>query len=306
MIQARDLRKQYESVAAVDGVSLRVERGRILGLLGPNGAGKTTTIRMLLRIILPDSGSVLYDGEPFTEATRNRIGYLPEERGLYRKSRLLNTILYFAALRGVGEEEARSKALAWTERLDLGRYRNARIEELSKGNQQKVQFIISVLHDPEYVVLDEPFSGLDPLNQMLLNEILRELRRDGKAVIFSTHVMQQAEQLCDDICLIDGGTALLNGPLEGIRSGFGRESILIEFSGDGALFDTLPMIRVVERYETSAEVILTDPSGKRELLARLAAGVDVRKFEVRNATLNTIFLESVKRRRDTGGEAGPR
>jgi len=304
MILASDLRKQYESVVAVEGISLRVEAGRILGLLGPNGAGKTTTIRMLLRIIPPDSGSVMYDGELFSEKVRNRMGYLPEERGLYRKSRVLNTILYFAALRGMTERDALPVAGAWIDRLDLSRHRDARIEELSKGNQQKVQFIIAVLHDPDYLVLDEPFSGLDPLNQSLLNDILRELRKEGKAIIFSTHGMAQAEQLCDDMCLMDGGKAILNGPLDGIRADFGRETISIEFKGDGAVLDNLSMIQVVERFEHSAEVILVDPSRSRELLAVLAPQLEIRKYEIRNASLNTIFLESVKRERQASHEGG--
>ncbi|HLB00135.1 MAG TPA: ATP-binding cassette domain-containing protein, partial [Bacteroidota bacterium] len=270
-----------------------------------NGAGKTTTIRMLLRIIPPDSGSVLFDGEPFGEAARDRIGYLPEERGLYRKSRLLDTVLYFSSLRGMKIGDARPKALAWTDRLGLSGLVNARLEELSKGNQQKVQFIIAVLHDPEFIVLDEPFSGLDPINQTLLNDILGELRRQGRAIVFSTHVMDQADRLCDDLCLIDGGTAILNGPLDGIRAGFGRETVSIEFSGDGAALDAIPMIRVVGRYGNSAEVVLLDPSRSRELLAVLAARLEIRKFEIRTPSLNTIFLESV-RGRHRSAEGGTR
>ncbi len=306
MILASDLRKEFDPVVAVDDVSLRVEGGRILGLLGPNGAGKTTTIRMLLRIIPPDSGSVLYDGEPFSDRVRDRTGYLPEERGLYRKSRLLNTILYFAALRGVGEPGARTRAERWMERLDISRYADFRIEELSKGNQQKAQFIISVLHEPDYLVLDEPFSGLDPLAQALLNEVLRELRDEGKAIIFSTHVMPQAEELCDDLCLIDGGRVILDGSLDGIRAGFGRETVSLEFAGDGSVLDTIPLIRVVDRHEHSAEVVLDDPSRSGEFLTLLASRLEVRKFEIRNAPLKTIFLESVRRGRRPAGEgAGP-
>ncbi len=304
MLLATDLRKHYTSVVAVDGVSLRAERGRMLGLLGPNGAGKTTTIRMLLRIIPPDAGTVSYDSMPYSDAVINRIGYVPEERGLYRKSRVLNTIVYFASLRGVPSGEARTRATSWLERLDISRYADSRIEELSKGNQQKIQFIIAVLHDPDYVVLDEPFSGLDPLNQVLLNDILQDLKKCGKSVIFSTHVMHQAEQLCDDICLIDGGKVVLAGELNAIRAGFGRETIKVEFTGDPGILDTIPYIRVVEKFANSAEVLLTDTDRTAELVAELARRLDLRMFERRGPSLNTIFLETVRGRRAQEGGAG--
>jgi ABC-2 type transport system ATP-binding protein len=297
MLRASDLRKEYASVVAADGVSLTASRGRILGLLGPNGAGKTTTIRMILRIIRPDAGTVSYDGKPWDEEVIDRIGYLPEERGLYRKSRVINTIVYFAGLRGLPAAEARKRAHLWLGRLDLGGQAEARIEELSKGNQQKIQFIIAVIHDPAYVVLDEPFSGLDPFNQGVLNGILRDLKADGRAVIFSTHVMQQAEQLCDDICLIDGGRVVLDGALDRIRAGFGRETARLEFSGDPSALDAIPYIRVVERYANAAEVVLTDPGRAGDLLADLARRLDIRMFERRGPSLNTIFLETVRARR---------
>jgi ABC-2 type transport system ATP-binding protein len=297
MILASELKKSYATVAAVDGVTLRAERGRILGLLGPNGAGKTTTIRMILRIILPDAGSVTYDGEPYSDGVLDRIGYLPEERGLYRKSRVLNTIVYFASLRGMAPSEARSRAHPWLERLELSRHSGSRIEELSKGNQQKIQFIIAVLHDPDYIVLDEPFSGLDPLNQGVLNDILQELKTGGKSVIFSTHVMHQAEQLCDDICLIDRGKVILDGDLNRIRAGFGRETAKIEFTGDPSVLDSIPHIRVVEKYASSAEVLLTEPDRAPEAVAELARRLDLRMFERRGPSLNTIFLETVRGRR---------
>ncbi len=300
MLVATDLRKEYSSVVAVDGVSLRAERGRTLGLLGPNGAGKTTTIRMLLRIIPTDAGTVTYDGLPYDDAVTNNIGYLPEERGLYRRSRVLHTIVYFAALRGMAPGEAKRRAGTWLERLDLSGYADSPIEELSKGNQQKIQFIIAVLHDPDYVVLDEPFSGLDPLNQSVLNEILQELKTGGKSVIFSTHVMHQAEQLCDDICLIDGGKVVLAGALPSIRAGFGRESVRIEFGGDPDVLASIPYIRVVEKFANSAEVIVTDAARSADLVSDLAARLDLRMFERRGPSLNTIFLETVRGGRGRG------
>lgn len=303
MILATGLIKRYASVVAVDGVTLRARRGRMLGLLGPNGAGKTTTIRMLLRIIPPDGGTVTYDGAPYSEAVSERIGYLPEERGLYRKSRVLDTIVYFAALRGLPAAEARSRAADWLGRLDISRYADLSVEALSKGNQQKIQFIIAVIHEPDYVVLDEPFSGLDPVNQAALNDILGDLKKQGKAVILSTHVMPQAEQLCDDICLIDGGRVVLDGPLGDVRARFGRETVRLEFGGDPAILDTVPHLRVVEKTANTAEVLLGDPGMLPGVLAELSRRLDLRMFERRGPSLNTIFLETV-RRRAPGGQDG--
>jgi ABC-2 type transport system ATP-binding protein len=305
MLLATGLTKRYESVIAVDGVSLGARRGRMLGLLGPNGAGKTTTIRMLLRIIPPDAGSVTYDGAPWSGPVADRIGYLPEERGLYRKGRVLNTIVYFAGLRGVPAREARRRAHDWLSRFELLRNEDSRIEELSKGNQQKVQFIIAVLHEPDYIVLDEPFSGLDPINQGLLNEILQGLRKAGKSVVVSTHVMQQAEQLCDDICLIDRGRVVLSGELAEVRAGFGRETAKLEFSGDPAALDTVPGIRVIEKFAHSAEVLITDAARIPGIVAEIAGRLDLRLFERRGPSLNAIFLETVKRGRAGDGGGAP-
>ena len=304
MLSATGLVKRYASILAVDGVSLEARPGRILGLLGPNGAGKTTTIRMLLRIIPPDGGHVSYDGAPWGEATADRIGYLPEERGLYRKARVLPTIVYFAGLRGVPAPEARRRAAGWIARLELTGREHARIEELSKGNQQKVQLIIALLHEPQYVVLDEPFSGLDPINQELLVEIFDELRSGGRTVIFSTHGMHQAEQLCDDICLIDRGRVVLAGGLPAVRAGFGRETAKMEFSGDAALLDSVAGIRVIERYAHSAEVLITDPARVPAIIAEVASRLDLRLFERRGPSLNAIFLETVKSGRP-GREGAP-
>jgi ABC-2 type transport system ATP-binding protein len=273
----------------------------MLGLLGPNGAGKTTTIRMLLRIVHADSGTVTYDGLPWSGRVADSIGYLPEERGLYRKGRVLGTIAYFASLRGLAAPEAKRRARGWLERLDLGRNEHSRIEELSKGNQQKVQFIIAVVHDPEYVVLDEPFSGLDPINQALLNEILQDLRKDGRTVIFSTHGMHQAEQLCDDICLIDRGRVVLDGELSAVRAGFGRETAKLEFSGDPAELDAVAGIRVVERRPNSAEVLITEPARIPAIVADIASRLDLRLFERRGPSLNAIFLETVRNGRAAEG-----
>lgn len=292
MIKAENLRKQYASVLAVDDVSLEVPRGKIFGLIGPNGAGKTTTIRMLLNIITPDRGSVTFDGAPFSRRIQDRIGYLPEERGLYKKNRLLDTIVYFASLRGV-DGDARKTALSWLRRFDLEQYAKRKVEELSKGNQQKIQFVISILHNPDYVVLDEPFAGLDPVNQIVLKDIFQDLKQQGKAIIFSTHQMDSAEKLCDEICLINRGKIVVEGSLKEVKQKFGKNALHVEFIGDGSFISSLPNVRKATVYENYAELQLESDSSSRELLAAISPKVEIRKFEFVEPSLNSIFLDVV-------------
>jgi ABC-2 type transport system ATP-binding protein len=293
MIIAEHLRKQYVNVLAVDDVSLQVEPGKIFGLIGPNGAGKSTTIRMILNITTPDKGSVTFDGAPFDGNIQNRIGYLPEERGLYKKNKLLDTILYFAGLRGMTGPTARQKALEWLRRFDLEGYAKRKVEELSKGNQQKVQFIISILHDPAYIVLDEPFSGLDPVNQIILKDFLQELKQQGKAIIFSTHQMDSAEKLCDEICLVNHGKIVLEGSLKDVKQKFGKNSVHVEFSGDGSFLSSLPQVKKATVYENYAELQLNGNVSSRDLLSSIVSKVDIRKFEFVEPSLNSIFLDVV-------------
>ncbi|MGA9407316.1 MAG: ATP-binding cassette domain-containing protein [Bacteroidota bacterium] len=306
MIKAENLRKQYANVVAVDDVSLQVEPGRLFGLIGPNGAGKTTTIRMILNIITPDKGTVTFDGVQFDRNIQNRIGYLPEERGLYKKNKLLDTILYFAGLRGMTGADTKKKALEWLRRFDLESYAKRKVEELSKGNQQKVQFIISILHDPDFIVLDEPFSGLDPVNQIILKDILQELKQQGKAIIFSTHQMDSAEKLCDEICLINHGKIVLEGRMKEVKQKFGKNSVHVEFAGDGSFISALPQVKSATVYENYAELQLNGNVSSRELLPSIVSKVEVRKFEFVEPSLNSIFLdvvgipeESVDRRETT-------
>ena len=300
MLKATNLRKEFTSIRAVDGVSFNVERGGILGLLGPNGAGKTTSIRMILNILTPDSGEITYDGRPFSEMVRNQIGYLPEERGLYRKSKLLDTILYFAQLRGMNAGKARADAYKWLQRLSLVSYKDKKVEELSKGNQQKVQFVISVIHEPVLVVLDEPFSGLDPVNQVLFKDIFLELKQSGKAIIYSTHQMDQAERLSDDLCLINRGRVVLSGNVHEVKKRYGKNSVHLEFDGDGAFLPTLPGVRRSDVYPNSAELELDNGVVPQVILSYLIGRLDLRKFEVLEPSLHSIFIQLV------GGEDGPR
>ena len=293
MLKVTGVRKQYNTVLAADNISLEARRGKILGLIGPNGAGKTTTIRMILNIIQPDAGSITYDDKPFSESIRDAIGYLPEERGLYRKNKLLNAIMYFASLRGIAADEAKRRAYEWLKRFDLLNYYDRRIEELSKGNQQKVGFIISVLHDPVLVILDEPFSGLDPLNQIALKDILSELKHQGKAIIFSTHQMDHAEKLCDEICLINSGRVILEGLLQEIKSRYGKNTIQLIYDGDGSFMHSLAGVKTAHVYENYAELVLSSTNHHNQLLVELAQRINVRKFERVEPSLNAIFLELV-------------
>lgn len=293
MLTVSQLRKQYNTVLAVDGVSLEVQKGQILGLLGPNGAGKTTTIRMILNIIQQDTGTILYDGKPFDDSIRNLIGYLPEERGLYRKNKLLNTILYFASLKGIPSDEAKRRAYQWLERFELLNYHEHKLEELSKGNQQKVQFIISILHDPQLVILDEPFSGLDPVNQIVLKDILVELKQQGKAIIFSTHQMDHAEKLCDTICLINHGKVILEGRVEEIKRSYGKNTIQMIYTGNGSFLSDLPSVKAAYVYENYAELVLDSDHHENKLLVEIATRLNIRKYENVEPSLNAIFLELV-------------
>jgi ABC-2 type transport system ATP-binding protein len=299
MISAQHLRKDFSSVRAVDDVSFAVGRGEILGLLGPNGAGKTTTIRMVLDILQADGGTITYDGAPMSPAVRNRLGYLPEERGLYRKSKVFDTVLYFAELRGMTHGAAKSAAHAWLERFGLWEHASRKVEELSKGNQQKIQFIIAAIHKPDLVILDEPFSGLDPLNQELFKDVIRELKQQQRAVIFSTHQMDQAEKLSDSICLINKGRVVLGGSVHDVKRRYGSNALRVQFDGDGSFMSGLPGVRHASLYENSAELELASDAAVRDLLTRINGAVDVRKFEIVEPSLHSIFLSVV------GGEAPP-
>jgi ABC-2 type transport system ATP-binding protein len=293
MLKVTNLRKEYDSVVAVDGVSLEVKRGELFGLLGPNGAGKTTTIRTVLNIIQPDSGEITFNGKPFTEEMWNIIGYLPEERGLYRKSKIMSTILYFASLKGVSAKQAKPLVYYWLERFGLKNEEHRKIEELSKGNQQKVQLILSILHRPELLILDEPFTGLDPVNQILLKDILVELRQQNTAIVFSTHQMEQVEKMCDNICLINKGKQVLSGELYEIKKRYGTNSVHLEYEGDGEFLKNFSFVRRADVYQNYAELELTDISKISELLASLNGRLSLRKFEIVEPSLNSIFINVV-------------
>lgn len=293
MLSVENIRKEYATVVAVDDVSFEVKPGEIFGLLGPNGAGKTTSIRIILDIIKPDRGQVLFDGNLMNDEIRNKIGYLPEERGLYRKNKLLNTIVFFATLKGLSQSEARKRAYNLLKRLDLLSYADRKVEELSKGNQQKVQFIISIIHDPQIVILDEPFSGLDPVNQIVLKDLFMEMKDSGKAIIFSTHMMEQAEKLSDKICLINKGKVVIDGPLSAVKSRFGKNAIHLEFEGEPDFLKTLDGIDNLLLYENYAEFQVTDHQKSEILFQLIMQKLKIKKYELVEPSLHSIFLQLV-------------
>jgi ABC-2 type transport system ATP-binding protein len=293
MLKVSNLRKDFATIRAVDGVSFQVERGNIFGLIGRNGAGKSTTIRCVLDILKPDQGEISYDGKTFSDEVRNIVGYLPEERGLYKKSKVLDTILYFAQLRGMDSTKATAEGLQWLKRFELLPWKDKKVEELSKGNQQKVQFICSIIHDPQLVILDEPFSGLDPVNQILFKDILLELKQRNKAVIFSTHQMDQAEKLSDEICLINHGRIVLSGSVRDVKRRYGSNSVHLEYEGNGTFLRSLAGVKNAMMYENTAELQLETDYSAQVLLEQLVGRLELRKFELREPSLQSIFIQEV-------------
>jgi len=292
-VSLRDLVKTFGTHRAVDGVSLEVSKGLIFGLIGPNGAGKTTTIRMILDIIRPDSGEVRVLGLPAGDRVRDRVGYLPEERGLYRKTKVLEMLEFQGAIKGASPAAAKREAAGWLDRLGLAEWKDRKVEDLSKGMQQKVQFVGAVMGKPELLILDEPFAGLDPVNQNLFKDAMLEINRAGATIIFSTHQMETAEKLCREIALIDRGRIVLEGPLTAVKSRFGKNSVLVEYDGDGGFLRSLPGVARVDDYGGYREVRLRDGADPQALLRALVERVAVRRFEIVQPTLHNIFIEQV-------------
>ena len=285
------LRKTYATTIASDDVTFEVHSGEVFGLLGPNGAGKSTLIRMLMDIIAPDSGAILLDGRPVTPADRDRIGYLPEERGLYRKEKVLDVLIYFGMLKGMERAAARTSAHAWLERFGIPEMAARRVDQMSKGQQQKVQIAGTLLHDPSILVLDEPFSGLDPINTAVIKEMLRDRSRAGSVVVLSTHQMPMVEALCDRVAMINQGRLVLYGGLDEIRRSHGVASVLVDT--DGAL-NALPAVARIEPQGALSRVFLRDGARPRELMQQIQQrGLVVEHFEVVRAPLEEIFVQTV-------------
>src|SRR5215469_368876 len=290
-ISLEKVTKTYDTVTAVDNVDLRVQQGAILGLLGPNGAGKTTTIRMVMNILVPDQGSIRVLGQPVSDKTRESIGYLPEERGLYPRMQVRALIIFLAALRGLTEAEAGRRAGEWLERFELTKWADKKLVDLSKGMQQKVQFITSVIHRPPIVILDEPFAGLDPVNAATVKDIMLELRSQGSTMLMSTHRMEQVEMMCDSVCLINHGRNILDRDLRAIKQSYGKNTVHIAYTGpDGFLNQSL--ILNVNRFAGGIEAKLKPGADAQEILrAAVEAGAQITRFELLEPSLNEIFIE---------------
>ncbi len=290
------LSKRFGSVVAVDDLSFEVAPGQVFGFLGANGAGKTTTMRIAVGVLEPGAGQVTWRGTPSTQLPRSTWGYLPEERGLYPRMRVLDQLLFFAGLHGMPREHAAREALAWLRRFRAEDLAGRKAETLSKGNQQKVQFIAAVLHDPEVLLLDEPFSGLDPVNVMLLREAFLELRDRGRTVVFSTHSMEVAESLCEAVAIVDRGRMVVGGPVREVRRSTGRRLVRISVAGDHRLpwLSGVPGTRIIQAGMDRSSVEL-DAGVEPEsvLLAAVAAGAGVLHFEVADPTLEQVFIDHV-------------
>jgi ABC-2 type transport system ATP-binding protein len=294
ILAVRDVRKTFGEVRAVDGVSFTVRSGTITGLLGRNGAGKTTTIRMITGIFLPDSGSIDWlAGGNTGSAFRDRIGYLPEERGLYKQMKVFELLLFLAEIKGCRPQETKKKIDQWLERFELLDKRDSKVEELSKGNAQKVQLIGTLLHDPDLIILDEPQSGLDPVNMVLVRNLLHDLRREGKTILLSTHMMAEAEKMADEIVLIHRGQVVLDGTLDQVRGSFGRNTLHIDFEGDGEFLGQLPQVRNASILSSSAELSLTDGADPQAILQASVPRLRIRRFEVMAPSLEEIFIAKV-------------
>lgn len=290
-ISLQNVTKSYDGVTAVNAVSLNVREGAILGLLGPNGAGKTSTIRMVMNILIPDEGSITVFGERVSNETRRAIGYLPEERGLYPRMDVRSVIIFLAALRGLSEAEAQRRTDEWLARFDLSDWAGKKVRDLSKGMQQKVQFIAAVLHKPRLMILDEPFSGLDPVNAATVKDIMLEMRNQGSTIVLSTHLMEQVERLCDSICLINKGHNILDGDLRAIKKSYGKNTVRVEFTGPDS-FLTHPAIASVNRFGSGAEAKLKAGADAQEVLkAAVQCGAHIDRFELLEPSLNDIFIE---------------
>ncbi len=284
--------KRFGNVTAVDGVSLAIPQGTIHGFLGQNGAGKTTTIRMIMSILYPDEGRIRVLGQDNAEAVKDRLGYLPEEKGLYKKMKTAEILTYFGRLKGMSAGAAKKRARELLTRFDLGDWIHQKCEALSKGMGQKVQVLGTLIHDPELVILDEPFSGLDPVNVDVMRDVILEMKRDGRTVIFSTHIMEQAEKICDSIFLIHEGKKLLDGPLAEIKAS-GDHGVHVDYDGDGRVLRDLAGAERINDSGRRAEIFLADGTDPQEILAQLVGKLTIRRFDLREPSLHEIFVRAV-------------
>lgn len=293
VIEVSGINKSFGETQAVNNVSFEVTQGRIFGLLGPNGAGKTTAIRMINNILIPDSGTITINGQQASAATQNMIGYMPEERGLYKKMKVGEQLIYLAQLKGLSRSEAKDAIRFWLERFEALDWTGKKVGELSKGMSQKIQFIATIAHDPDIYIFDEPFSGLDPINSETLKEVVLELRDKGKTILFSTHRMEQVEQMCDEICLFNKGRAVLKGDLRKIKQSFGKNTINLEFQGDASFLDKLDNVRINNRSTNFAEIRVLNGQNTQDILRTAMSHAEIYTFERIEPSLQEIFISTV-------------
>ncbi len=294
-VQLQNVRKCYDEFVAVDNLTLSIRPGGIYGLLGPNGAGKTSTIRMIMGIIVPDAGQITIFGEPLSRAHMDQFGYLPEERGLYKKMKVLDHLVFLGQLKGMSAAEATKRANTWCERFEFTAWIGKKVEELSKGMQQKVQFIAAVLHDPRLIIMDEPFTGLDPANAVVLKDVLLEMAKSGKTILLSTHRMDQVERLCQSICLINHGRAVLEGDLNQIKARYGRRNVQIKYEGDARFLQDANLVQSFNNYGNYVEIHLAPGADSQELLRLASANARLDKFELMEPSLEEIFIDVVEK-----------
>ena len=293
VLSVQKVNKAFESVHAVKDLTFSVEGGKVFGLLGPNGAGKTTTIRMIMQILLPDSGSIEIFGKPLAPSLADRIGYMPEERGLYKKMKVGEAVVFFGEIKSMHRAQAAQEAKRWLQKLDLAEWTEKKVEELSKGMQQKVQFIATVLHKPELLILDEPFTGLDPVNVNVLKDAMLEMKNEGTTIIFSTHQMEQVEKLCDAICLINKGEAVLNGPLSEVKSKFGKGRVQMRYEGNASFLKDSSLVSGFDDYGQYVEILPARGAAPQDILKKAIQEVTVTHFEIAEPSLNEIFIHLV-------------
>ncbi len=293
VIEVKNIDKSFGSTHAVNNVSFEVTQGKIFGLLGPNGAGKTTAIRMINHIIIADSGTITINGQNVSPETQKMIGYMPEERGLYKRMKVGEQLIYLAQLKGLSHREAKEATGYWLDRFEAADWYNKEVGELSKGMSQKIQFIATIAHEPDIYIFDEPFSGLDPINSEMLKDIVIELRNKGKTILFSTHRMEQVEQMCDEICLFNKGRAVLKGDLRDIKKSFGKNTINIEFQGDASFLDELDNVRINNRSTNFAEIRVLNGENMQDILKTAIEHSEIYKFERVEPSLTEIFISTV-------------
>lgn len=293
-IQIQEISKIFKELTVADRISFNVEPGKVVGLLGPNGAGKTTTIRMILDILKPDSGQIIFDGQPINRQIRNRIGYLPEERGLYQKFQVMDVIWYFGRLKNLPKRKSHIEAIRLLDAFKMIDYVEEPIGHLSKGTQQKLQFLVCLIHNPDILIMDEPMAGLDPINQQIIRAKILQLRDEGKTILLSTHQLLEAENLCDYFVLIDHGKVVLQGTLPQIQKNYDQNMMVIETRQDPDLLKGIAGIRKIERRDSALYLLLDKNAQSKEIMQKIIQKVDVSRLEVHKPSLHDIFMQTIK------------